>query len=169
LNNTKIYLIGLPGSGKTTLGKQLAASLQVAFVDLDKEIEKSERKKISEIFSAYGEAYFRNVESRLLKQWAESADVFVMGTGGGAPCFHNGIDIINNTGISIFLDVPIEELVRRLDSKTDRPLLKKENQNELKEKLINLAKGRAPIYRKATYHVVDPTTENLLKIVDVKK
>ena len=110
----KIYLIGLPGSGKTTLGKPLAAYLRYRFIDLDREIIQQENKTIPEIFSTSGEAYFREVESALLKKWASSPDPFVMGTGGGAPCFHNGIDIINSSGTSVFLNAPLHALVDRL-------------------------------------------------------
>src|SRR5690349_71191 len=110
----KVYLIGMPGSGKSTIGKQLAAALLLPFVDLDHEIERKELKSIAEIFSEKGENYFRHTESQMLQQWAGSARDFVMATGGGAPCFFNGLEIINNSGISVFLDVPVSELLRRI-------------------------------------------------------
>ena len=98
----KIYLIGMPGSGKTTLGLQLAEALQLPFVDLDKEIEKHEGKSVPDIFSQQGEAHFRQVESKLLKEWSASGKTFIMATGGGAPCNHHGIEVINRSGLSIF-------------------------------------------------------------------
>src|SRR5689334_5487844 len=101
----KIFLIGLPGSGKSTLGKDLADALLVDFVDLDVEIEKQENKIVQDIFREKGEDYFRQVESSVLKVWAASSKSFVMSTGGGAPCFYGGIDVINESGISIFLNV----------------------------------------------------------------
>src|SRR5688572_2577774 len=124
----KIFLIGMPYSGKSTLGRQLANELDVSFVDQDHEIEIREGKSIPEIFSQEGEDHFRIVESTVLKEWAASAESFVMGTGGGAPCFYQGIDLINQAGISIFLDVSIEELVSRVGSKSDRPLLNTSDQ-----------------------------------------
>ncbi len=83
----KIFLIGLAGSGKTTLGKQLASELDLPFADLDWEIETKENKSVREIFTQQGEDHFRKVESELLREWAGSQKDFVMATGGGAPCF----------------------------------------------------------------------------------
>src|SRR5436189_5502924 len=95
LQRMKIFLIGMPGAGKSTLGRPLAAALNLPFVDLDKEIEKHEQKSIPEVFELRGEDYFRKSESTLLKSWAESNRSFVLATGGGAPCFHDGIEVIN--------------------------------------------------------------------------
>src|SRR5688500_4390100 len=119
----KIYLIGMPGSGKSTLGLRIAEELQMTFVDLDREIEKREGRTVPQIFLEKGEDHFRQTESLLLNEWANADKSFVMATGGGAPCMFKGIDVINRTGLSIFLDVSIPELVSRLKSKTDRPLL----------------------------------------------
>jgi shikimate kinase len=153
----KIYLIGMPGSGKTTLGRQLAEALLLLFVDLDREIEKHEGKSISQIFAEQGEDYFRQLESRLLAEWASSTKGFVMATGGGAPCFYNGMDTILKTGRSIFLDVPVSELLARLDRKTDRPLLHAADAAERREKITTLSHIRQPIYARAnvTLHHAD--------------
>jgi shikimate kinase len=151
----KIYLIGMPGSGKTTLGKQVAEQLQLPFVDLDHEIEAREGRPIPEIFSTEGETYFRSVESETLAAWAASDKTFVMATGGGAPCFYKGIEVINNTGISVFLDVPLEQLVERVEKNTDRPLLLHEDVEALKQKLKQLLQTRTPIYKQARLHVHD--------------
>ncbi|MFN8889873.1 MAG: shikimate kinase, partial [Cyclobacteriaceae bacterium] len=91
----KIFLIGLPGSGKTTLGKQVASHLSIPFVDLDAAIEKAEQRTIPEIFKQSGENYFRKIESDLLKKWAESTTDFLMATGGGAPCFFDNVEVMN--------------------------------------------------------------------------
>src|SRR4029453_2479239 len=98
----KLFLIGLPGSGKTTIGAALANRLSMEFVDLDKEIETREGNSVPEIFAAHGEAHFRQVESTLLLEWATAQRSFVMATGGGTPCFFDGIDVINKHGLSIF-------------------------------------------------------------------
>ena len=74
----------MPGSGKTTLGKQLAALLKVGFIDLDHEIEQKEGCAISEIFSKKGEPYFRQIESETLRHFADSSENLVISTGGGA-------------------------------------------------------------------------------------
>src|SRR5260221_14675660 len=111
----KIFLIGLPGSGKTTLGKLLAGKLKLPFIDLDIEIEKSERQTINQIFENRKENYFREVESTMLKEFCNSSESFVMSTGGGAPCFHNNMSLMNNSGKTIFLDVPAKEIGYRLE------------------------------------------------------
>lgn len=157
----KLYLIGMPGSGKTTLGKKVASHLGLDFVDLDQEIENREQKSIPEIFSQKGEDYFRQLESALLHEWAASLKSFVMATGGGAPCFYDGINVINNSGVSIFLDVPVEQLVKRVESKTNRPLLQTGNAEELKNRLKTILEQRKPVYLKA-HHTLQKATPNLI-------
>lgn len=165
----KIYLIGMPGSGKTTLGKMLSSKLMLDFVDLDEEIEKREQKVIPEIFSKKGEDYFRQVESALLHEWAASPKSFVMSTGGGAPCFHKGIEVINETGLSIFLDVPVSILVERVAEKTNRPLLQSQDHAELTNKLEKLRRSRLPFYEKAKFCVSNPTVNSIINKLQLKK
>jgi shikimate kinase len=147
----KIFLLGLPGSGKTTLGKKLATTLQLPFVDLDKEIERKEGKPIREIFAEKKEDYFRKVESAELKRWCDSADDFVMATGGGAPCFFDNLEVINRSGKSIFLDVPASEIVRRmsLGPIEKRPLLAAGGKDGLKDSIEFLRSNRLSYYRQA--------------------
>jgi shikimate kinase len=97
----------------------------------------------------------------VLREWAGSSQSFVMGTGGGAPCFYNGMDIINSSGISIFLDVPVEEILRRLAAFSNRPLLQAEDDQKKKEKLEALRKARLAIYRQATIVIQNPTLQNV--------
>lgn len=148
----KIILVGMPGSGKSTVGKQLSSNLNLNFIDLDEEIEKAEGKKVKEIFSVKGEDYFREAESRLLHRVIGTEDNFVLATGGGAPCFHNGMDSINQHGVSIFLDVPMDELVTRVENDLNRPLLQTENKEELKIKLTAIRSSRLLCYQQA--HVI---------------
>jgi shikimate kinase len=159
----KIYLIGMPGSGKTTLGKQVASSLALPFVDLDHEIEQREHKTVSEIFTQHGEDYFRQLESELLKGWAFSDKSFVMATGGGVPCFYHGIEVINQSGISIFLDAPVELLVKRVADKTHRPLLNTPDKNELSEKIKTLRAKRLLFYQQAKFSLTDLSLTEVLQ------
>ncbi len=165
----KIFLIGLSGSGKTTLGKQLAEKLHVPFVDMDWEIEKRENKSVQEIFSEKGQDYFRQLEAEVLREWAGAQQDFVMGTGGGAPCFYDGIDIINQSGISIFLDIPVEELQSRLATATDRPLLNAGDVAEKKNKLLALRIARLPVYKKAHLTIENATLDKLLEAIHLKR
>jgi shikimate kinase len=164
----KIFLVGMPGSGKTTLGKQLAQHLDIAFVDLDAEIERAEQRSISEIFSHKGEDYFRLLESRLLREWAASAVSFVMATGGGAPCFHRGIDLINEYGISVFLDCPVSELIERVRKNRERPLLLTSDEPELKARLEKMLANRRDCYSKANIILQDATLHTLLKRLELR-
>ena len=158
----------MPGSGKTTLGEQLADNLVVEFVDLDVEIEKQESKSIPEIFRTKGEDYFREIESQVLLRWAALTKSFVMATGGGTPCFYQGIDVINRTGISVFLDVPVKDIVKRLSSSKNRPLLQTNDDVEREERLKKILESRITIYDQATIRLHSPTADELLKAVRVK-
>ena len=145
----KIYLLGMPGSGKTTLGKSLAISRKELFIDLDKEIETNADKSISEIFSEDGESEFRKLESDLLRRITLSNRSFIMSTGGGAPCHHDNISYMVSSGITIYLKVSLHELNIRLKTDKDsRPLLSKpgELNNTIKELLL----AREKYYSKAS-------------------
>ncbi len=149
----KIFLIGMPGSGKTTLGKLLAEKLELSFVDLDAEIEKSERQTINQIFENRKENYFREVESTMLKEFCNSSESFVMSTGGGAPCFHNNMSLMNNSGKTIFLDVPAKEIGDRLEltGLTERPLFARLSPDQLKDKIEFLRSQRIAFYKQANF------------------
>jgi shikimate kinase len=148
----KVFLLGLPGSGKTTLGRKLATELQLQFVDLDKEIEKTEGKQIREIFAEKKEDYFRKLEAAELRKWCSKSEDFVMATGGGAPCFFDNIDVINQSGKSIFLDVPASEIVRRmsLGPIEKRPLLAAGGKDGLKDSIEFLRTNRLSYYKQAS-------------------
>jgi len=146
----KIFLFGLPGSGKSTLGEQVANDLQIEFIDLDSEIEQKESQLISDIFKNSGEDYFRSIEEKQLFGFLEIDYSFVMATGGGTPCYGTNLKKMKETGITVFLDVDIEEIIDRVSqSSQDRPLLKKEN---LKEQIQRLYYERIEIYFQA--HII---------------
>jgi shikimate kinase len=149
----KIFLIGMPGSGKTTTGKLLAEKLKLPFVDLDVEIEKSEGQPINQIFEKKKEKYFREIESTMLKSFCSSPNSFVMSTGGGAPCFHDNMEKMNDSGKTIFLDVPAKEIANRLvkTNLNDRPLFAKLSSDQLKDKIEFLRSQRISFYKKAKY------------------
>lgn len=165
----KVYLIGMPGSGKSTLGKLLADQLSLPFIDLDKKIEDHEEKTVKDIFREQGEDHFRLIESKLLHEWAGSEQSFVMATGGGAPCFYQGIDIINKTGLSVFLDVSVDDLLKRLHTNTDRPLLNSIDAKEKDEKLRMLRTSRLSCYKQAHVVVANPTFKTLVEAIQFKK
>ncbi len=149
----KIFLIGLPGCGKSTLGKEMAATLRIRFVDLDTEIEKQEGRAIKDIFKLQKEPYFRKVETTLLDGFCKSEASFVMATGGGAPVYHGNMDKMNEAGVSIFLDVPAKEIAERI-AKTpvaQRPLLNSSGLDGLKDQIEFLRSQRIQFYKQATH------------------
>jgi shikimate kinase len=144
----KIFLIGLPGSGKSTLGRELATALNLSFVDLDMEIEKETGKRIKVIFEESGEDYFRHLESTHLKKWIGASANFVMATGGGTPCFFDHMMLMNQSGMSIFLDVPPDEIARRMGitQSLERPLLAQVSPGALEDKIDFMRSNRLPYY-----------------------
>ncbi len=147
----KIFLIGLPGSGKSTLGKQLAFELKLRFIDLDAEIEKSLDTSVKEIFKKKGEDFFRNKESAMLHHYCEAIPDFVMATGGGVPVFFDNMTFMNQQGHTIFLDVPPREIAERvlMTQVEDRPVLKAKHPEELKDQIEFLRSQRIPFYQQA--------------------
>ncbi len=164
----KIFLIGLPGSGKTTLGKQLSEKLNLSFIDLDLEIEKLEGKTVQKIFAEKKESYFREVESQTLKNYSSAKTDFVMATGGGAPCFFDNMDVMNDAGKTIFLDVPASEISSRLQKTnlTDRPLFSKLSSDQLKDKIEWLRSQRIGFYKLAHFVISDfSSAEEIVRMI----
>lgn len=128
-----IFLIGLPSSGKTTLGKQLARYIRYRFLDTDSLIVKEEGMAINDIFAQKGEPYFREAEARILRAIRPNSKLIVS-TGGGLPCFNENIGYIKNNGISIFLNVPPQQIAERIHrhEANDRPLYRKDDDQLLK-------------------------------------
>jgi shikimate kinase len=165
----KIFLVGMPGSGKSTLGLQLADMLLMEFVDLDKLIEEHDGKSIQRLFAEDGEDYFRQLESKLLLECLGSPKSFVMATGGGAPCYYDGMEKINETGLSIFIDVPIDDLLSRGTKHSDRPLLRTEDLEVTRNTLSQLLASRLPVYSRAHIVLRNPTITELKLAVAFRK
>lgn len=120
----KLYLIGMPGAGKTTLGRAVATRLEMPFRDLDQEIVAQEGRSIPEIFAAEGEAYFRAVEAQVLRALVAAHERLVLATGGGTPCFHQNMSVLLTMGTALYLNVSAQELARRVwRGAAARPLL----------------------------------------------
>jgi len=146
----KIFLVGLPGSGKSTFGKSLSQALKKRFIDLDAEITASEKKSIPEIFKTEGEEQFRKIEQKNLRRVVENGSQFLLATGGGAPCFFDNMDYMKSNGYVIFLDTNIEDIVKRvLSEKSTRPLIEKIKNKDMTLNLQELHKKRLPHYEKA--------------------
>lgn len=150
----------MPSSGKSTLGKSLAHALHYRFIDTDKLIIREEGRTIAQIFAQSGEAYFREAERRVLRTIRPGGSL-VVATGGGMPCFHDNMIHINTTGVSVFLDVPLEVLVRRIltHGQEDRPLNSAKDPNLL-ETLQERYKNRFPFYSQATITMSGETSRD---------
>ena len=153
---SRIILVGYMGSGKTTVGKALARSLDMPFYDLDWYIESRMRKSVRQIFDERGEEGFRKIEQNLLHEVAEFENV-VISCGGGTPCFFDNIDYINQQGESIYLKCTPEVLYMHLKmGKTVRPLLLNKTPEEVQLFISKQLTQREAFYSKAR-HVVDVT------------
>jgi len=142
----KIYLLGMPGSGKSTLGRQLSESLNYPFFDLDTQIEKEEGIPIPDLFEKKGEVYFRELESKILSE-ISNKDLFILAVGGGTPCFHSNMELINKAGMSVYLKVSADEIVERLKNQTARPIFN--DSKDIKPQVIELLNRRKKFYKQA--------------------
>ncbi|MGJ7921347.1 shikimate kinase [Neobacillus sp. LXY-4] len=154
-----IYLIGLMGAGKTTVGKKLATALGVPVLDTDEEIVKQEGKSINEIFAEEGEAYFRELEANMVKELP--AKDAVITTGGGIILKEENRQWMKEHGVVVFLDADPEAILERLQNDQTRPLLKQDKQNTL----LDLYKQRHPIYEDCCHVKVDTNGKDVASIV----
>lgn len=146
----KVYLIGFMASGKSTIGQELAKTLNYEFIDLDVYIENKYNKSIKQIFETQGEERFRIIENEALREVASFNSDLVIAAGGGTSCFYNSIDFMNKTGLTVYLKVEVAELLARLiESKIDRPLLWGKTKEELNDYIIRVLDERKKYYEKA--------------------
>ena len=159
-----IFLIGMPSSGKSTLGRQLAKRLDYQFIDMDDLIVNQEISTISEIFKYKGEDYFRQVESKILKGIKPNQKL-VVATGGGVPCFFDNMDFIKDNGTSIFLNVQPEDLLKRIQKSevNNCPLIDKKKSNEV---LLNELKERYE-YRLKFYEQADIQIDGSVEVEQI--
>ncbi len=145
----KIFLIGFMGCGKSKLGKALASELELPFLDLDDLVETKNQMSIPELFVAFGEQGFREREKQTLQE-AAMANNAIIATGGGAPCFFDNMEWMNNNGITIFIDTPIKILADRLiNARVERPLVKGKSHEELIAFIEMKLAERRPFYKQA--------------------
>ncbi len=146
----RVYLIGFMGSGKSTMGRWLADAMKDwHFIDLDHFIESKYHKTIPDIFEESGEEGFRKIEKSCLKE-VSAFEKVIIGAGGGTPCFFNNMEIMNETGLTIYLQLTPQDTYDRLQtSKSQRPLLKDKKGDELIEYITQKLAEREGFYKQA--------------------
>jgi shikimate kinase len=146
-----LYLVGFMGSGKSTVGRHVAKSLGWRFADLDEDIESRERLSIPEIFDARGEDEFRRLESFALHRRVEDIArgmPWVIAVGGGCYTRPDNMDLIQNHGVTIWLDASLEMIRSRIAHSSHRPLARDP------EKMAQLYEERRSCYERADFHIV---------------
>lgn len=145
-----IYLIGLPGSGKSTIGKTLAQKLNYAYFDMDDEICLQEKKTIEELFADKGENYFRELEHSVLHDTFDLKNT-IISTGGGVPCYFDNMVEMKKHGLTIFINPTVDELANRLFGQggENRPMLKGKSHKQVLDFIEAKYKERAPYYEQA--------------------
>ena len=176
----RVYLTGFMGSGKSTIAPILANTLGYSAIDIDLEIEKITGKKITSIFSDFGEKYFRDIERTLLHKVSQFQGC-VISLGGGTISHEDNLKIIKETGILVYLKTEPERIFQRLKHKTDRPLLKNQeglslSDEELNNRINLLLIEREPFYRHADVTIrtdnkrigltVDEIVRSIQKFID---
>jgi shikimate kinase len=166
-----IVLIGFMGSGKSTIGLLLAEHLKISFIDLDYQIEVNEGSEISEVFATRGENYFRKVEQKTLKTILVAESPTVIATGGGTPCFFNGMEEIQRHSISFYLKVGKSRLLKRLHNDVSRPLIAHKTNKQLKEFIDESLREREKVYKRASHTILaydqpERVVSRILKYLD---
>lgn len=145
LENKTIALVGLMGCGKSTIGKRLARTLELPFIDLDNYIEEVMDMPVSEIFEKHGEAYFRDLELKSIEKILDGRQV-ILATGGGAFINDSIRKIIKAKAFSVWINADLTTLLERVSRKNNRPLLENGDKEQI---LKDLMEKRYPIYEQA--------------------
>ncbi len=148
---SNVFLVGLMGVGKTTIGRPLAKRLNMEFVDCDRELEERTGATISLIFDVEGEAGFREREARMLQELTRRENI-VLATGGGAILREDNRRALRTNGTVVYLYAPVDMLVERTRSSKNRPLLQTDNPRETFERLMA---ERDALYRQEADIIVD--------------
>lgn len=163
---TKIILLGYMGSGKSTIAKLLSEKTQIKAFDLDGIVEERAGLSIKNIFDQKGEIYFRKLENQIFKELMASEESMIISLGGGTPCYANNHEMLNgeNTA-SFYLKASIETLYNRLLTiKENRPLIAKQEEEEMKEYIAKHLFDRSYYYNQAT-HVVSVDNKSIEEVV----
>jgi len=145
----RIYIIGMPGTGKTHFGRGLARSLRLQFYDMDEYLEKQEGMPVRQIITEKGETYFRQIEHKAMETLSKSKNS-IISCGGGTPVFFNHIDLMKQTGVVIWLNTDLNIIAKRIaQNSSRRPQFTGLSGTDLQQKLAEIFENRRKIYAKA--------------------
>ena len=157
-----VILIGFMGCGKSTVGLRLSYRLRKPVIDTDKEIEKAEKRSISDIFQTEGEAYFRDKETECLKKLLKTSSNQIISVGGGLPMREVNRQLLHQLGQVVYLRAKAETIYDRLQYDTTRPLLQGENPQE---KIRSLMTQREQNYKEASDIIIDVDGKDFEQII----
>jgi shikimate kinase len=164
----RYFIIGFKNSGKTTFGRKLAEMTGLAFVDLDEYIEQLEGHSVADIYTRLGDEGFRRIEWKALRK-AVRTDDLVIATGGGAPCHCENMNLMEQHGKVIYLNVSDETLVDRLKvAALDRPIVKGKTEEELRQYVSALRDRCEHNYLRASY-IIDGDNLNAIEVAAMLK
>lgn len=158
-----IFIVGYMGAGKSTLGRKLAQELGLTFVDTDIFLENRFRRRVSDMFAEIGEEAFRRRERIIAEELSGMQDA-IIATGGGLPCFYGNMDLLNESGLTIYLEASVACLGRRLElCKRTRPSIRDKSGEELLHHIAIAMDERAPVYARAhlTVSIEHVTTDDM--------
>ena len=163
-----IFLIGFMGSGKSFIGRNLAPILDFEYIDMDKYIEEKEALSITEIFEQKGEVYFREQEHLFIKN-IDTTKNYVISTGGGVPCFYNNMDLMNEKGLTIYLNrSKLLTIPRLIKGKHKRALIADLTEQELEQFYDERLSVRKLFYEQAQLHVGDADLDEIVELIKSK-
>lgn len=167
--NDNVFLIGYMGCGKTSVGRALAAEMNMPFVDTDQLLENRLEKSVYSIFEDHGEAFFRSQEKTVLTECCNESRT-IISTGGGAVVNEDNLRLMKNSGVVVYLKLPVEVLVQRLKKdRANRPLLRGMSDHEIEVFVKRHFEERRNQYEKAhiTFYAAGNISELKRQIQDL--
>lgn len=175
-----IFLIGYMGCGKTTLGRAVAAATGLHFIDLDEAIERHAGMTVTDIFRLHGESAFREAEAAMLREASTKTDV-IIATGGGTPLRPGAMTMMNESGLTVWLQADVERLLARLyqsEQRAKRPLLAGKSDRQIRRTVIDGLNSRLPYYSQAaitfdssrldTLNEIKRTTQKFIHLLETR-